>query len=161
MGMHENLGIFQDGATAISAAGYSTNFIDLGVTTPQIGVGQHSPMLCIKTAAAPTGTADTLSIELRGSATNNATNLSGTIKYYGMLLHGAAGAEVVQTDARLATAGAWIWRGRLPYEIAVRYIQLYFNNTTTVGNFYIDAWLEDEAQSDFNKQVLTSDVGNP
>lgn len=158
--MHENLGIFSD-AQAIAAPAYSTNFIDLGVTKPQIGVGQHAPWLCIKTNTAPTQAADTLSIELRMSATNDATNLNGTINYVMMPLCGAAGAEVLASDARLATAGAWIFRGQLPYEVNLRYIQLYYNNTTSNGTFTIDAWLEDGPPSDFGNQVLTSPVGNP
>ncbi len=163
--MHENLGIFSD-AQAISAAAYSTNFIDLGLTPSvkfknQIGVGQHSPYLCIRTAVAPTGTADSLSIELRMSDTNDATNLNGTVKVVFMPLALATGAEVVQTDARLATAGAWIYRAPLPYETTLRYLQLYYNNTTTVGVFTIDAWLEDGPPSDRGIQRLSSPVSNP
>ena len=160
MGAHENLGVFSD-AQAVIAPAYSSNFIDLGITTPQIGVGQNAPYLCIRTAVAPTEVADTLSIEVRCSATNSGTTLNGTIKYIFMPLAGAAGAEVLASDAKLATAGAWIYRGQLPYEVDLRYIQLYFNNTVTNGTFTIDAWLSDGPASDFGKQVLSSPVGNP
>jgi hypothetical protein len=165
MGAHDNLGVFSD-AQSITAAGYSTKFIDMGVASPKLGVGAHAPMLCIKTNTAPTQATDTLSIEVRMSATVTADTdggtLNGTIKYVFMPLCGAAGAEVLASDARLATAGSWIWRAALPYELNLRYVQLYYNNTVTNGAFVIDAWLEDAAPSDFRgSQVLTSPVGNP
>ena len=166
MGAHSNLGIFSD-TQQISAAAFSSNFLDMAVVKPQLGVGQHSPMLCIRTAVAPTNTSDSLSIEVQVSATNNGSNLSGTIKTVFMALAGVINAgggvnEVIGTDARLLTAGAWIFRGRLPYEVDQRYIQLYYNQTITNGVFTIDAYLEDAAASDFRgSQVIQSPVGQP
>ncbi len=169
MGAYETLGIFHTAATLITAGGeYSENFIDLGVTVPKIGVGQHSPYLCIRTAVVPTALTDTLSIELRASATNDGTDLNGTVKTIMMPLadfggDGSAGVnEVLASDARLATAGAWVYRGQLPYEVDLRYIQLYFNQATHAGNISLDAWLSDGPASTFRgSQVINSDVGQP
>ncbi len=168
MGAYSNLGQFTaDGGDSISAAGFSDNFIDLAQTTPKIGVGQHAPYLCIRTNTAPTVSADSLSIELQSSATNNLTDISGSIRTIMMPLAGVVNAgsgvnEVIATDERLSTAGAWIFRGQLPYEIKYRYLQLYFNQTITGGTFIIDAWLEDGPASDFRgSQVIHSDVGQP
>ena len=158
MGAHSNLGVFSD-AQEISAAGYSTNFIDMAVTTPQIGVGK--PLyLCIRTAVAPTEAADTISIELQCSATNDGSNLDGTVKTV-MMIADAAGSEITVSDARFATAGAWIYRGTIPYECNLRYVQLYYNNSTSTGTCTYDAWLDDKPQSDFGVQVTDSPVGNP
>ena len=156
MGSMDNLGIFSD-AQAITAAAASTNYIDLGVTTPQIGVGKNAPCLCIKTNTAPTDAGDTLSIEIQ----NDGDSAFGSAVTIAMVLVGAAGAEVTATDARLATAGAWIYRGQLPYNIAERYLRLYYNNTTSNGTFTIDAWLEAAPPSDHDKQVVNSPVGMP
>ena len=72
MGAHENLGVLCD-AQAISAdATASENTIDLAQTTPKLGVGQHAPYLCIRTAVAPTDAADTLAIELQSDADDGA-----------------------------------------------------------------------------------------
>ena len=169
MGAHEVLGVLHTKATLITAGGeYSVNFIDLAQTVPKIGVGQHAPYLCIRTAIAPTAPTDTLSIELRVSATNDGTDLNGTVKTVMMpladiALDGAAGVnEVLASDARLATAGAWVYRGQLPYGVNLRYMQLYFNQATHAGDIALDAWLEDAPASDFRgSQVIKSNVGQP
>jgi len=169
MGMYSNLGTLHTADTAITAGGeYSENFIDLAVAAPKIGVGQHAPYLCIRTAAVPTSLTDTLSIELRASATNDGTDLNGTPKTIMMPLADIAGGggagvnEVLASDARLATAGAWVYRGQIPYEVDLRYIQLYFNQATHAGDISLDAWLSDGPASTFRgSQVLTSPVGNP
>ena len=163
MGAHSNLGVFSD-AQAIAAAAASTNTIDLRQTSPKIGVGQHSPYLCIRTAVAPTDAADSLSIELQSDADDGAGAPTGTWTHVVMvpLTLVAASGEVIATDSRLATAGAWIFRGQLPYDIANPHIRLYYNNTISNGVFTIDAWLEDQSASDFRgAQVLFSNVGNP
>lgn len=165
MGAHSNLGVFSD-AQSIAAAGYSTNFIDLGVVKSKIGVGKPI-YLCIRTNTAPTQAEDTLSIELRCSATNDATNLNGTENVVCMPLAAAAAAEVLASDARLATAGKYIFRGTIPYECNLRYAQLYYNNTVSTGVFVIDAWLSEGPPSDHDgvgtsiDQVVNSNVGNP
>ena len=166
MGAYDILGVFSDNEN-IAAAAYSENFIDLGVTSPKIGVGQHAPYLCIRTAVAATST-DSFSIELRASATNDGTDLDGTVKTIMMPLAGVANAgsgvnEVLGSDARLSAAGAWIYRGPIPYETDLRYLQLYYNNTITDGNtWYVDAWLSDGPNSTFRgSQVLFSTVGQP
>ncbi len=161
MGAHEILGVFQDALTEIDAAGLSENMINLAVTKPQIGVGQHAPMLCIRSVIPSTTDADTISIELQGSATESGDDLSGTIKTYFMPFSDAVGAEVRADDDELA-AGEWLYRGPLPFGIDLQYLQLYFNNSASTGHFHIDAWLEDVPASDFRgAQVLFSDVGQP
>lgn len=170
MGMHENLGVFEDSSvttTGIAATRASTNYIDMVAVKSKMGVGAHPPMLCIRTAAAPSDATDTLSIELQchEDASFGAGTPATTEDYTKvfMLLSGPAGAELhADVDSRLKTAGAWIYRGPLPYECDERYVQLYYNNTASSGRFLIDAWLEDGAPSDFRgSQVLTSPVGNP
>jgi hypothetical protein len=159
MGAHSNLGVFSD-AQEITAAAASTNTINMAQVNTIIGAGR-SPFLCIRTAVAPTNTADTLSIEVQGDVDDGSGDASGSwATIYFMPLCGSAGAEVAGTDARLLTAGAWIWRCRLPHEITKRHLRLYYNNTTSNGTFTIDAWLEDEAPSDRN-QVAVSPVGQP
>ncbi len=161
MGAYSNLGIFQDALTEIDASGLSENMIDLGVTVPKIGVGQHAPYLCIRSVTPSTTAADTLSIELQCSATQSGSDLSGTIKTVSMVFSDAVGAQVRADDAELA-AGAWLYRGQLPYGVDLRYVQLYFNNSATTGHFHLDAWLSDTPASDFRgSQVIKSDVGQP
>lgn len=163
MGAHSNLGVFSD-AQEITQAGFSSNMIDMAVTNPQFGVG-HPIHLCIRTNTAPTQAGDSLSIELQTSATESGDDLSGTIKTIMMPLAGVINAgsgvnEVIATDARLLLAGAWIYRGALPYGVNQRYLQLYYNQTITSGKFTIDAWLEDVPASD-RVQVAVSPVGTP
>lgn len=161
MGLHDVLGTFSD-AQSISAAGASSNTIDLVKAAPRIGVGPHAPMLCIRTNTAPTQAGDTLSIELQQDADDGAGSPAGSWATVFMPLTGAAGAEVAATDARLSAAGAWIWRGKLPYNVTERHIRLYYNNTVSNGAFTIDAYLEDEAASSFRgSQIINSPVGNP
>jgi len=155
MGAFDNLYNLSD-AQAITAAAASSNYCDMVATKPQIGVGK-TLMLCIRTAVAPTQATDTLSIEVQVDDNSSFTSAKTVF----MPLVGAAGAEVLASDARLDTAGDWIWRACLPYGINERYLRLYYNNTTTVGTFTIDAWLEEVAQSDLGEQVFVSNVGNP
>jgi hypothetical protein len=163
MGAYDNLGVLSD-AQAISADDTaSTNTIDLRQTKPKIGVGQHSPYLCIRTAVAPTDASDTLSIELQTDADDGSGDPAGTWTNVTLMpLVGVNGAEVIASDDRLALAGAWIQRVQLPYDIANPHIRLMYRNTTSNGVFTIDAWLEDVPASDFRgAQVLFSDVGQP
>lgn len=157
MGAFPNIGNFSD-AQAISAAAASTDYVDLAVARSGIGVG--TPVfLCIRTAVAPTQATDTLSIEVQQDDNTSFT----TPQTVFMPLVGAVGAEVLASDARLATAGKWIWRAPLPYEIVERYLRLYYNNTVTVGVFTLDAWLDLGPQTDLgvNAQVWKSNIGNP
>ena len=165
MGAHENLGVLSD-AQAVSADDTaSTNTIDLAQpNAPRIGVGDHAPYLCIRTAVAPTAVSnDTLSIELQADDDDGSGDPAGTWTHVVMMpLVGVNGAEVNQSDARLATAGAWIFRGKLPYDLRFRHLRLMYRNTTSVGVFTIDAYLEDGPASDFRgSQVIKSNVGQP
>ena len=170
MGAHSNLGVFEDysAVTAgIVAARASTNYVDTGITKPQLGVGKHAPYLCIRTAKAPSVAGDTLSIELQCHEDSSfGAGSPGSTEDYAKvwtILGGPAGIELhADVDTRLTVAGAWIYRGQLPFECDERYIQLYYNQTATSGAFYIDAWLSDTPTSDFRgSQVLFSDVGQP
>lgn len=165
MGAYSNLADFST-AQVVSGAAFSEFMLDLVATTPKLGVGQHAPYICIRTAVAPTDTSDSLSIELLNSATESGGTLNGTIKSAGMLLAGVTNAsgvnEVIATDARVATAGAWIYQGQMPYGVDLRYVQLYYNNSISGGQFVIDAWLNDGPASEFRgSQVIKSNVGNP
>ena len=167
MSAHDILGVFEDSSvttTGVTAARASTNTIDLVQTTPKIGVGQHAPYLCIRTAAAPSDAADSLSIELQSDADDGLGAPVGTWSHVVMMpltLIQASG-EVIATDDRLAVAGAWIFRGQLHYDIANRHIRLYYNNSISGGRFLFDAWLSDGPASDFRgSQVLFSPVGQP
>lgn len=166
MGAYSNLGDLST-AQVVNADVYSEYYIDMAVTIPKLGVGQHAPYLCIRTAVIPTDLADSLSIEVRCSGSINAGDLDGAIKTSFMALAGVANAggginEVIANDARLATAGAWIFQGPLPYQVNLRYLQLYYNNTIDNGQFVIDAWLNDGPASEFRgSQVIKSTVGQP
>lgn len=162
MGAHDNLAVFSD-AQAISAAAASTNYIDMGVTKPKIGIGARAPLLCIRTNAAPTDANDTISIELQCDSVSNFASPKIVMK-----IGGADAAElVVGTDARLSAAGAWVYRGVLPYECDERYVRLYYRNGVSNGVVTLDAWLEFAPGSDNNgvgtavDQVINSPVGNP
>ncbi len=170
MGAHSNLGVLEDysAVTAgITQARASTNYIDMGVLKPQIGVGQHAPYLCIRTAVAPSDATDTLSIELQchedsSFGAGTPASLHDYAKVW-TVLGGPVAAELhADVDLRLTVAGAWIYRGQLPYECDERYVQLYYNQTATGGAFFIDAWLSDGPPSDFRgSQKIYSDVGQP
>ena len=155
MGAHSTLGNLSDAQAITADDTASTNIIDLAVTVPQVGVGRPI-FLCIRTNTAPTNAADTISIELQNDA--DAAFSNPTVL---MMICGANGAEITVSDARFATAGAWIWRGSLPYEIAERYLRLMYRNTTSNGTITLDAWLSDTPQSDLGRQIYVSPVGNP
>lgn len=159
MGAHSNLGVFSDAQEISADDTPSTSTIDMAVTNPQFGVG-HPICLCIQTAVAPTNTADTLSIEVQHDDDDGAGDPAGSWPTVFMPFVDANGAEFAGTNARLLTAGAWIWRGALPYEVNKRHVRLMYRNTTSNGVFTIDAWLEDVAPSD-RVQVAVSPVGNP
>ena len=163
MGAFSNLGEYSDYQT-ISADAASTSTVDHSapVNLNQYGVSGRL-WLCIRTALAPTAASlDSLSIAFQMDADDGAGDPAGTWYTLFMPLCLAEGGEVVQDDSRLATAGAWIWRAPLPMEVIERHTRLYYENTTSVGTFTISAWLNDgPPQSDFNKQVYVSPVGNP
>jgi len=148
MGAFELLGEFSDAQPISADDTASTSTIDLGKAKPQIGVGKEAPFLCIQTAVAPTDAGDTLSIEVQIDDDDGAGAPSGSWAALFMPLVGANGAEVAATDARLATAGAWIYRAPLPYEVNKRHLRLMYRNTTSNGVFTISAWLSSGPPSD-------------
>lgn len=164
MGAYSNLGDLSNGQT-INGSAFSDHWIDMVAVKPRLGVGQHAPFLCIRTAAAPGDPADSLSIELQVDADSGGSP-EGTWKTVMILLtlaqSSGADSEVIATDERLSTAGAWIFQGQLPYQVNERYIRLYYNNAINSGAFTIDAWLNDGPVSEFRgSQVIKSDVGLP
>ena len=166
MGAHENLGVLSDAQAIAADDTPSTNTIDLAQpNAPRMGVGEHAPYLCIRTNNITNLAVsnDTLSIELQADADDGDGAPVGTWTHVIMMpLVGVNGAEVNQSDDRLSAAGAWIFRGKLPYDIPYRHIRLMFRNTTSVGEFAIDAYLEDGPASDFRgSQVIKSNVGQP
>ena len=163
MGAHETLGVLCDAQEISVDATASSNTIDLVKTIPKIGVGEHAPYLCIRTAVAATEAGDTLSIEVQTDADNGSGGPAGSwdVQVFSPLV-GASGAEISMADARLATAGKWIWRAPLPYDLFQRHMRLLFRMGTSSGTIKIDAWLEDGPASDFRgSQVLFSGVGQP
>jgi len=160
MGAHSNLGVYSD-AQAIIADAASTSTVDHSMTVNQYGVAADQ-WLCIRTAVAPTAATDTLSIAFQTDADDGAGDPAGTWTTIFMPFCDAEGAEFLASVARLATAGAWIWRAPLPMEMIERHTRLYYENTTSTGTITIDAWINDgPPQSDFDKQIYVSPVGNP
>ena len=153
-----NLGQFSD-AQAITEDAASDYYIDLATTRQQIGVGVPI-YLCIKTNTAPTQSGDTISIDLQNDS--GTTFNSSSLRHW-LVLCGAEGAELAVTDSRLDAAGDWIYRGTLPYECNLRYVRLYYENTTSTGTITIDAFLSLLPPSDIgaSAQVWVSPVGNP
>lgn len=162
MGAHSNLGVFSDAQAIAANDTWSANFIDMVQVLNQIGAGPYSPFLCIRVAVAPTDAGDTVAIQVQCSATNDATNLNGTIKNLYTICDDAL-AELALTDTRLATAGAWVIRMPLPYETDLRYVQLNYLQGTSNGTQTYDAWLEPLPDSTKGQgyQIIDSPVGNP
>lgn len=164
MGAHEALGVLSDAQEISSDNTASTNTINLAQIKPQQGVGQHAVHLCIRTSVAPTAVSnDTLAIEVQTDADDGDGAPAGSWdRQVFSPLVGADGAEINQSDDRLSAAGAWIWRCPLPYNLKQQHMRLMYRNSTSVGVFTIDAWLEDVPASDFRQaQKLFSDVGQP
>ncbi len=158
MGAHEIIGVFSDSQT-INTDEASSNTIDMAVTNPQFGVG-HPIFLCIRSEIVPTNEGDDMSIELQLDDDNGSGAPESVWDICAFMpLAGIAGVQVDSTDERLATIGAWIYRGPLPYGINKRHMRLYYNFTGS-GTFQVSAWLEDIPQSD-RIQVAQSNVGNP
>ena len=158
MAIIEKKGVLCD-AQAISATNtWSTGFFDMALANNGYGIASNLH-LCIRVAVAPTDTADTCAIQVQTSATNDATNLTGTIVNLYTIIDDAA-AEYTVSNARFATAGAWVIRMPLPYEWTLRYLQLKFLQTTSNGTQTYDAWVE-QAPQDYGTQVIDSPVGTP
>ena len=160
MGAFDNLGRLCESQAVAATNTWSTNFIDLVDTVSQVGVG--TPVwLNIRVAVAPTDAGDTCAIQAQMSATNDGTNLSGTIKNLFTLCDDAL-AELAVTDARLTPAGAWTLRMPLPMEATLRYLQLKFIQGTSNGTQTYDAWLSaTPPDSDRGVEILVSPVGQP
>ncbi len=152
--VHNAIGEFSD-AQAITAAAACTNTLDVEVLNNRLGVGGEM-WLCIRTNTAPTDNGDTISIELQCDSTV-AFGSARTV----LMISNAAGAEITVTDARFATAGAWIYRGTLPMECNERHVRLYYNNTTSNGTITLDAWISNGPPPSDRAQVWATNVGTP
>ena len=164
MGAHEVLGVFSDAQEISSDNTASTNTVNTQQVTPKIGAAQEAPWLAIQTNTAPTATSnDTLAIELQSDADDGAGAPAGSWdRQVFSPLVGADGAEINQSDSRLATAGEWIYRAQLPMDLFQQHIRLIYRNSTSVGVFKIDAWLSAGPPTTFRgSQVIKSNVGLP
>jgi len=155
MGAHSTVGVFSD-SQALTESAASTNTIDMAVTNPQFGVG-HPIHLCIRTEVAAGGTTPTFIIALQVA---DDVNFAGADLKTLWAICDVDGSPLAGTDARFATAGKWILRQPLPYEVAQRHMRLYYTLAGTSPTLTVGAWLEDIPQSD-RVQVAISPVGNP
>ena len=120
--LFEEIGQFHSGSTpwAITGDEWSPNIIDTEVTAPHL-TNNDEIVLWIKTAVAADHTSgdEVYEFILRCSATNDATNLDGTV--YNKVSTGIRDGD----DVELATAGNLIFRCSLPYNVNLRYWQLF------------------------------------
>ncbi len=148
MGAFSNLGEFSKGQLLVATTD-SDNNVDLATTRQQIGVGVPI-YLCIRVAI----------------TFNAATSYAFALENDGDSAFGSAvvfplRAAILKADL---TAGDWVYRGTIPYEVTERYIQLvYTESGSTEDEGAIDAWLDLRPPSDIgaNAQVWVSPVGNP
>lgn len=140
-----------DAVTAGSTA--SSNIINFGRVKPQIGVGQTPMVLVIRTVVAAGGSG-TVQFILRKSATQSGGALSGTITQVV-----ATPAMTKGSDARIDTAGNFVIRIPLPYELDQQYCDICAVLTDSATITY-EARIA-EAPSDKRTQVMESNVGNP
>jgi hypothetical protein len=139
-----------DAVTAGSTA--SSNIINLGRTKPQIGVGSLPLTLIIRTVVAGSGSGN-INFILRKSATQSGGALNGTITQV------LATPVIAQSEARLATAGNFVIRVPLPYEVDQQYLDILAVCSGSAAITY-EAVIA-EAPSDMRTQVLVSNVGQP
>lgn len=148
MGAHSNLGVFSDAELLVATTDSESN-IDLATTRQQIGVGVPI-YLCIRVAAAFT----------------TCTSYAFALENDGDSAFGSAVVFPLRAAIAVAslTAGAWLYRGTIPYEVTERYIQLVYTEVgSTEETGSIDAYLDLNPPSDIgaNAQVWVSPVGNP
>jgi len=154
MGAYDELFDLSD-AQEITADAASTNYIDMEVVKSQLGVG-GDVWLCIRTNTAPTDAADTIAIQLECDDNSSFSSSKNVLTICTLDT-----TEITVSDARFATAGAWIYRATLPYECDERYVRLYYENTTSNGTITLDAWLQTFPPKSDRTQVFSSPVGNP
>ena len=153
MAIIEKLAVLSD-AQAITSDTASSNYFDMATAGHGYGISQNL-VLCIRTNTAPTDAADTIAIELQTDASSS-FNTGPTVVFSICL---ADTTEITVDDERFATAGEWIYRGALPYDLD-RYVRLYYENSTSNGTITLDAWIE-QAPQEYGTQVITSPVGTP
>ena len=143
-----NLGEFSDGQ-ALVATTDSTNYVDMAIAFPGIGAGVPI-YIAIRVGAAFT-VATSYSFDLE-----NDDNGSFTSAVVFPLRNAIAIVSL--------TAGAWVYRSTIPYEVTERYIQLVYTEIgSTESTGTIDAFLSLKPPTDYdaNSQVWKSNVGNP
>jgi len=158
MGAKDNLYSLST-AQALTDTAASEYTLDLAVTYPQIGVGVPV-YLCMRTQVAGGGSSPTIIIAVEIA---DDTNFSGgDLRCLFAICDSDGSALAMDSDTRFTVAGAWIYRAPLPYEVAQRHLRLYYTLAGSSPTLTIDAWLQTQPpQSDFDKQVFVSPVGNP
>ena len=154
----EKIAILSD-AQAISANDtWSEEFFDMGSADNGYAINGNL-YLIIRVNTAPTDTGDTCAIQVQCSATNDGTNLTGTIKNLFTVCDDGL-AELAVTDDRLSTAGADVITIPLPYQTDLRYVQLNYLQGTSNGTQTYDAFVG-YGPDYHGEQVTESNVGTP
>ena len=152
-------------AQAVSASAASTNYVDMEVARAQAG-NAGDLWVCVRTHTAPTAVADTIAIIIQHDADDGAGSPVGTWADFSSLICGAAGVEIATNSAnvagRVSTAGDWVYRGKIPYEVNRRYVRLYYSNAgTSTGTQTYDAWIQTSPPPTDRNQVYVSNVSTP
>lgn len=145
-----NLGVFSDNQSLVASAA-STNSVDLATTRQQIGAGVPV-YICIRVGTA-FAAATSYQFDLQNA---DDVNFSGG----DLVTYPLRGAIAIAS----LSAGAWVYRGPIPYECSKRHIQLYYTEAGSTENAgTVDAWLSLKPPTDYgaNAQVWVSPVGNP
>jgi len=127
-----------DAQAITSANDRSEGQIDLGAANLQIGAG--TPLyLNVRLNTGFTSSSNTLTIDLY-THTGTMTEATGT-----KIL------EVMKATAAssLGTAGTWIFRGIIPYEVLMQFVALRYTISGTLAAGKIDAWISLDAQSSY------------
>ena len=140
----------------------SENVIDIGAS----GISEPNNMgdvwLVITTDVAAGGSTGAITFDLRVSANADMTS-STPISVMSIVVPGI-------TDSRVATAGKYIYRGTLPFEVwsiakaagdTFTYLGLYVTQAAASTITYSAAISPSKPPTDFNTQVIRSNVGTP
>lgn len=131
-----------------------TKIFDTGQTHPSLGVGTQPVYLNIICVAAAGG-AGTVQFKLRCSATQSGAALNGTVKE--RLL---TPAYTVGQETNIDTAGKYILRCTIPFEMNLRYWDMVAISTSSATITWIGK-LTGMPKSDKGEEVFVSNVGTP